>query len=119
GIPPQQIGVSATKLLQLPAEQPAPPLDVAQNPLVAEQNAVIAQKKAELQVLEKSYVPRLFAQASAYARGTGALLDGTRAGGLNGLAPNTQNYALGFTVTFPVFDFAANRARQAGQSATI
>ena len=40
-------------------------------------------------------------------------------GGLNGLAPNVQNYALGFSVTFPVFDLPSIRAREAGQSATI
>lgn len=118
-IPPQQIALAPAKLLQLPSEQPIPPLDPGQNPIAAEQNAVIDQKKAELHVLEKSYVPRLFTQASAYARGTGARVDGTRAGGGNGLAPDTQNYAVGFTVTFPLFDFASIHARQAGQSATI
>jgi outer membrane protein len=46
-------------------------------------------------------------------------MDGTRLGGLNGLAPDTQNYALGFTVTFPVLDFASLHAREAAQSATI
>src|ERR1019366_1278529 len=40
-------------------------------------------------------------------------------GGLNGLAPTTQDYALGFTVTFPVMDRAAIRAREVAQSATI
>jgi outer membrane protein len=30
-----------------------------------------------------------------------------------------QNYALGFTVTFPVFDFASLQAREAAQSATL
>jgi outer membrane protein TolC len=84
-----------------------------------EQNAFIDQQKAQLQSLEKSYVPRFFAQGSAYARGTGAKTDGTRLGGLNGLAPDTQNYALGFTITFPIFDFASIHAREAGQSATI
>ncbi len=44
---------------------------------------------------------------------------GTNLGGLNGLAPTTQNYALGFTVTFPVFDLPSIRAREAGQAATI
>jgi outer membrane protein TolC len=38
---------------------------------------------------------------------------------LNGLAPDTQNYALGLSVTFPVFDFASVHAREAAQSATI
>jgi outer membrane protein len=119
GIQPQQIAVSASKLLQLPTEEPVLPLEVAKNPVAVEQSAIIDQKKAELQVLEKSYVPRLFAQASAYARGTGAQLDGTRDGGANGIAPSTQNYAVGFTMTFPLFDFATIRAREAGQSATI
>jgi outer membrane protein TolC len=40
-------------------------------------------------------------------------------GGLNGLAPDTQNYALGFSVTFPVLDFASIRAHEAEQSATV
>jgi len=122
GTTPQQIVVSATKLLQLPPEQSLPPSSagqLSQNPIAAEQNAVIEQKKADLRVLEKSYVPRLFTQASAYARGTGARLDGARAGGVNGLAPDTQNYSLGFTVTFPVFDLPSIHAREAGQSATI
>jgi outer membrane protein TolC len=93
--------------------------DVAQNPIAEEQNAVVNQRKAELQILEKSYAPRFVAQASAFARGTGALTSGDRLGGLNGLAPNTQNYGLGFSVTFPVLDRASIRAREAGASATI
>src|SRR5262249_26340367 len=99
GVPPQQITLSSPKLRQLPAQEPVAPLNVAQNPIAAEQNALVDQQRAELQILEKSYVPRFFAQGSAYARGSGARIDGTRLGGLNGLAPDTQNYALGFTVT--------------------
>jgi len=38
---------------------------------------------------------------------------------VNGLAPTTQDYALGFSVSFPVFDLAAIHAREAEQSATI
>ena len=118
-MPPQQIALAAAKLLQPPPEEPVPALDVAQNPIAAEQNAVVDQQKAELQTLEKSYVPRFFAQGSAYARGSGARIDGTRLGGLNGLGPDTQNYALGFTVTFPVLESASIHAREAGQSATV
>jgi len=119
GIQPQQVTISAPKLLQLPLEQQAAPLDAAQNPVAAEQNALVEQKKAELLILEKSFVPRFLAQGSAYARGTGAGVDGARFGGLNGLAPNTQNYALGFTVAFPLFDLPSIRAREAGQLASI
>jgi outer membrane protein len=119
GIPPDQITVAAARLLQLPSEQTPSPFDAAHNPAAVEQNTLIDQKKAELQALEKSYVPRLFVQGSAFARGTGAQTDGTRLGGGNGLAPSTQNYALGLTITFPLFDFASIHAREAAQSATI
>jgi outer membrane protein TolC len=119
GLPPEQVNASVTKLLQLPPEQTSAPFDAAGNPVAAEQNAVIDQKKAELKVLEKAYVPRVFAQGSAFARGSGAETDGTRLGGANGLAPGTQNYALGLSVTFPVFERAAIRAKEAVQSAAI
>jgi outer membrane protein TolC len=58
-------------------------------------------------------------QGSAYARGTGAELNGALLGGLNGLAPSVQNYALGFTVTFPAMDLPAIQAREAMQSASV
>jgi outer membrane protein len=119
GIQPQQMTVSAPRLLQLPPEQTVPAFASAQNPVTAEQNAVVEQKKAELQILERSYVPRFVAQGAAYARGTGAELNGTRPGGLNGLAPDTQNYVLGFSVTFPLMDFKSIRAREAERSAEV
>jgi outer membrane protein len=80
---------------------------------------VVEQDRAQLRALERSYFPRFALQAAAYARGTGAEVTGTNLGGLNGLAPTTQDYALGFSVTFPVMDVYATRAKQAGQSATI
>jgi outer membrane protein TolC len=119
GVPPQQIEIVATRLLQLPPELPNPSVDVTQNPIALEQSALLAQKKADLQVLEKSYAPRFVAQGSAFARGTGARTDGTRLDGGSGLTPNTQNYALGVSITFPLFDHASIHAKQVGQAATI
>jgi outer membrane protein len=119
GMEPAEIATSAPRLLQLPPEKPAAPLDAAANPIAKEQNTVIDQLRAQLEVLERSYFPRFFLQGSAYARGTGAETNGDRLGGLNGLAPNTQNYAVGFTVTFPIFDRFSIHAREAGQEATI
>src|SRR5262249_1015774 len=84
-----------------------------------EQTAVVEQTRAQLRALERSYFPRFYLQGAAYARGTGAKVDGRLLGGFNGLAPNVQNYALGFSVTFPVFDLPSIRAREAAQSATI
>src|SRR3989454_11343096 len=116
---PRGITLVAPTLLQLPPGQTTPPLNAAANPIAIEQNAALAQAKAQLDILDKSYFPRFFAQGAAYARGTGARVDGTRLGGANGLAPDVQNYALGFSVTFPIFDLPSIRAKQAGQSATF
>jgi outer membrane protein len=119
GAEPAQIAISAPHLLELPPEQAAPPLDAPRNPIAAEQNAVVEQTRAQLRALARSYFPRFYAQASAYARGTGAEINGSRLGGLNGLAPTVQNFGVGFTVIFPVFDLPAIHAREAAQSARI
>jgi outer membrane protein len=119
GIPPEQITLSVARLLQIPPEQTISPLDIEQNPAFVEQNAIINQRKAELEALEKSYVPKFLMQSSAFARGTGALTNGTRLGGVNGLAPDTQNYAVGVSLTFPFFDRSSIHARESGQEATI
>jgi outer membrane protein TolC len=119
GIDPTQVTITAPRLLQLPPDRATAPADPALNPIAAEQNSVIARTQAELRALERSYFPRVVAQAAAYARGTGADNDGTRLGGFNGLAPNFQNYAVGLTVTFPIFDLPAIRARKSEQSAVI
>ena len=121
GTEPAQITLAAPKLLQLPPEQDAAaaPSNFAANPIAAEQDAAAERAKAELRALERSYFPRFSLQGSAYARGTGAELNGALLGGLNGLAPSVQNYALGFTVTFPAMDLPAIQAREAMQSASV
>jgi outer membrane protein TolC len=116
---PSQIAMAAPKFSGLPPDQKPSGVDTSLHPVSAEQNAAVEQAKAQLRVLEKSYFPHFYLQGSAYGRGTGAETDGRLLGGLNGLGPNVQNYAVGFSVTFPVFDLASIRAREAGQSATI
>ena len=116
---PAQIAIAPQPLLRLPDAPATPSLDPAANPFMVEQNAVIEQARAQLKVLERSYFPRFYAQGSLYTRGTGAEVNGNRLGGLNGLAPNIGNTAVGFSVTFPVMDYAALRSREAAQSATI
>jgi outer membrane protein len=119
GMEPNQIALSAPKLLELPPQQPAAEIHPSANPIAAEQDATLERAKAELRALERSYFPRFSLEGSAYARGTGAETNGALLGGLNGLAPNVQNYALGFTMTFPAMDLPAIQARQAMQSATV
>jgi outer membrane protein len=119
GTEPSQVAISAAGLLQLPPEQDIAALNTATNPIAVEQSATIEQAQAQLRALERSWFPRFYLQGSAYARGTGADVDGRLLGGVNGLAPTVQNFALGFSVAFPVFDRAAIRAREAAQSAVV
>jgi outer membrane protein TolC len=46
-------------------------------------------------------------------------VNGNNLGWFNGLGPTTQNYALGFTVQFPIMDKYSIQAREAQQSANI
>jgi outer membrane protein len=119
GVDPSAIALTAPRLLELPPEAAPAPADPAANPIAIEQSAVVERARAQLRALERSYFPRFYLEGSAYARGTGAETDGRILGGLNGLAPNTQNYGLGLTVTFPAADLPAAHAREAAQSAAI
>ena len=119
GLEPARIAVVTGGLVQLPPEQAPTTINPAKNPMAIEQNGVIEESRAQLRVLERSYFPKFYLQGSAYARGTGAETNGERLGGLNGLGPNVQDYALGFTVTFPILDLPSLRAREAAQSANI
>jgi len=58
-------------------------------------------------------------QGLAAARGTGLESNGVRLGALNGMAPTTENYAIGATLTFPFMDRYAIREQQAAQSANV
>jgi outer membrane protein TolC len=114
-----KIEVAAGSLTQLPAEHAPDALNAAANPVAIQQSAVVEQAQAQLRALERTYFPKFYLEAAVYSRGTGAETNGGRLGGLNGLAPNVQDYAVGFTVTFPIMDLPALRAREAAQNATI
>lgn len=95
------------------------PFQSADHPAMAEQRANIAQSSAQLRATERSWVPQFNLEGAAYARGTGAEVDGRRLPGANGLAPNVQNYAAGINITFPFMDLASIHAREAAQSANL
>jgi outer membrane protein TolC len=120
GLDPSQMSLNPGKSAgQLPAERPEQALDAVANPLAVEQSAVIAQQQSQLKALQRTYYPQFFVQGLAAARGTGMLSDGSRLGGLNGLAPTTQNYGVGLTVTFPAMDRFAIREQETMQAANI
>lgn len=95
------------------------PFQSTDHPVMAEQRANVAQSSAQLRATERSWVPQFNLEGTAYARGTGAEVDGRRLPGANGFAPNVQNYAAGINITFPFMDFASIHAREAAQAATL
>lgn len=111
-IPSSDLSIEPGPLLQAP---PNPNLSVRsldEHPAVQEQVAAEEEIKARERALERSFFPRFSLQGMTYARGTGWQADGTAGGFGAGLGPNTQNWALGMTVTFPAFDFQSLRARK-------
>jgi outer membrane protein len=120
GVSPSQIALQTGKIAtQLPQDTSPVTLNAAANPLAVEQNAAVAAAQAQLKALQRTDYPQFFVQGSAYARGSGAKIDGGRMGALNGLAPTTQNYAIGLTVVFPFMDRFSIREQQAARSAAI
>jgi outer membrane protein TolC len=112
------LNFSAGRLLMTPESLPASG-DLTRNPFVREAETAVAESEARRRLLDRSYFPRFLLQGTSYARGTGALPDGRMLGGVNGLGPNIQNWALGFTANFPVLEFSAIRARRSGASARL
>ncbi len=120
GVAPSQAILSPGRLLaESPPDAPEPPLETAANPLALEQKAAVAQAQSQLDAMGRAYAPQFSVQGLVAARGTGLLTNGSRLGGLNGLLPNVQNYAVGFTVTFGAMDKFALSEQQAIQSANI
>jgi outer membrane protein len=110
---PETVSINATAVLGSPtplAERP--PANAARHPLALADEAAVAEVKAREKALNRSYYPRLYLQAAQYARGTGITHDGRIGGQASGLGPNTQNWALGASITFPAFDFFSIRARK-------
>jgi outer membrane protein len=120
GSSPSQLNLAPGKVSeQLPPDRPEAPLETAANPIAVEQNAAVAQAQSQLKATERTYNPQFLVQGLAAARGTGLVSDGARLGALNGLAPTTENYGIGLTVTFPYMDKFAIREQESMQSAKI
>src|SRR5262249_46600888 len=106
GVSPQTIAVQPEPFRRIPPEQETPGSSPAQHPLAITPHRVVAETKSREKALDRLCSPRFNLQGTAYGRGAGIHADGTVEGGANGLGPNIQNWAVGLTVTFPMFDFA-------------
>ncbi len=112
GVSPQAITIQSGPLLNLPSEQQVAAFTAANHPLAVAQNLAIDEIKSREKALNRSYFPRFNLQGVMFARGTGVQPNGESGGAASGLGPDTQNWALGMTVTFPAFDIASIRARK-------
>jgi outer membrane protein TolC len=112
GTPGASVSIASDPLLELPTDTTTPLPKFDFHPLAIAQKSAIEIVQAREHVLSRSYVPQFNLQASASARGTGALTNGLFEGGWHGLFPTTPNYGVGMTVTFPAFDIFSIRARR-------
>jgi outer membrane protein TolC len=118
----QAVDIAAVTLAQFTGSSIAPvglpqiadltPAPIESHPRLLEQSTVIDEVKARQHTLDRSYLPRFTLQASLFARGSGANPDGTTGGAFSGFGPNIQNWALGFSVSFPVMELPSIRARK-------
>ncbi len=113
GVPPDSVQILPGKLLDLPAESAGlPDAAPALHPVIAAQTTAIAEVRAREKALDRVWYPRFNLEATEYARGTGIQPDGSTGNAASGLGPNTQNWAVGMTVTFPLADLPGLKARK-------
>src|SRR2546428_12138702 len=112
GIAGTEVRIEAGPLLGPAPENPAPEANVSSHPLAAVGKSRVEEEAARVRVLERSYYPHLNLLSAISGRGSGANGSGTIAPGANGLGLERDNWAVGMTVTLPLFDFASLRGRQ-------
>jgi outer membrane protein TolC len=113
GVAGQRLEIHPEPLLRLPLSRALPETPLVAHPLAEAQKATIEVFRSRKEALARAWVPRLDLQAALFARGSGWAASGNRDSGLDGLLPDTPNWAGGLTITFPLFDFASLRAKRA------
>jgi outer membrane protein len=99
-------------LSRLPSLPPVEALNAANHPAVRAEQAAIEAVLARERAVARTWVPRLDVQGAFSGRGTGADIPGQEPLG-NGLSLQVPNWAVGITVSFPVFEgFAVNAKKR-------
>jgi len=112
GLAGTEVDVQPGPLLDAPPESTPPALTIPAHPVAVAQQARIDEVRAREHVLDRSYYPRFDLQSTVFGRGSGANPDGSFATGSNGLGLERSNWAVGVTVSFPLFDIFSIRARK-------
>lgn len=92
---------------------PAAPADsnIVAHPLVQVQAAERSAISAGVKAAEKEWLPKFEVFSAANGRGSGARIDGSFRGGLEGLYPDIGNWAAGAGITVNLFDRKRARTR--------
>jgi outer membrane protein TolC len=117
GLPDTSVEVQESFLLEPPPEGSPEAIALTNNPVAQVQHARVEEAEAQVHVLDRSYYPKFYFQSSVYGRGSGWDSTGKFEGGTAGLGLDRSNWAVGLTVTFPVFDIFAIRSRKQVESA--
>lgn len=111
GMAGSTVQIDPGPLLQLPSETAVANTNLESHPLLVAQQAALEAVRANERALDRAYYPRFNFQSTITGRGSGALPDG-RLDGSKGLLPEVPNWAVGMSVTFPVFDLFGLKARR-------
>jgi len=117
GLPDVSVEVRESFLIGPPPDESPQATPLSNHPIAQVQHARMEEAQAQVRILDRSYYPKLYLQSSVYGRGSGWDPTGKFEGGTAGLGPDRSNWAVGLTVTFPVFDIFAIRSRKAVESA--
>jgi outer membrane protein len=117
GLPDTSVEVSEGSLLGPPPDESLPTTPLSKNPIAEVQHARVEEGQAQVHILDRSYYPKFYLQSSLSGRGSGWDPVGNFEGGTAGLGPDRSNWAVGLSVTFPVFDIFSIRSRKAIESA--
>jgi len=117
GLPDTSVEVSEGSLLAPPPDESLPTTPLTNNPIAQVQHARVEEGQAQVHILDRSYYPKFYLQSSVYGRGSGWNPAGNFEGGTAGLGPDRSNWAVGLSVTFPIFDIFSIRSRKAIESA--
>jgi len=117
GLPDTSVEVRKGPLLTRPPDGSPQSTALVQNPIARVQHARVAEAHVQVHVLDRSYYPKFNLQSAVSGRGSGWDTIGQFEGGTSGLGPDRANWAVGLSVTFPVFEIFAIRSRKAIESA--
>lgn len=104
GINGMQVEADPEEFSSLPPAATPPGAPVTSNPLAVAEQARLHESEAQREIFQHEYYPRFFLQSGVNGRGSGADPSGPFGSGLNGLGLERANWAVGLTVTFPIFD---------------